>query len=117
MDFGRRKSFSFFAEDRIKLSSWPTGVAHTPMHQYYARRPLSRVGGGRARAPEHFGRARRRRRGSSSSSRRHGATASHRHDRRVLALGVVSAARPYPVPSVPRCHLPLLGSDLVYAPL
>ncbi|EES02188.2 hypothetical protein BDA96_03G006600 [Sorghum bicolor] len=40
MDFGRRKSFSFFEEDR-KSSSRPPG-AHTPVHQYYAR-----AGGGR----------------------------------------------------------------------
>ncbi|CAO2181513.1 unnamed protein product [Urochloa humidicola] len=38
MDFGRRKSFSFFEEDRIKSSSRPGGGgAHTPVHQYYAR--------------------------------------------------------------------------------
>nr|CAB3475642.1 unnamed protein product [Digitaria exilis] len=41
MDFGRRKSFSFFEEDR-KSSSRPPG-AHTPVHHhqssYYARSP------------------------------------------------------------------------------
>jgi hypothetical protein len=43
MDFGRRKSFSFFEEDR-KSSSRPG--AHTPVHQYYARAG----GGGRSPA-------------------------------------------------------------------
>ena len=45
MDFGRRKSFSFFEEDR-KSSSRPG--AHTPVHQYYARAG----GGGRSPARE-----------------------------------------------------------------
>ncbi|RLN22407.1 hypothetical protein C2845_PM07G39980 [Panicum miliaceum] len=44
MDFGRRKSFSFFEEDR--KSSRPG--AHTPVHQYYARA----AGGGRSPARE-----------------------------------------------------------------
>ncbi|XP_066308066.1 protein JINGUBANG-like [Miscanthus floridulus] len=44
MDFGRRKSFSFFEEDR--KSSRPG--AHTPVHQYYARAG----GGGRSPARE-----------------------------------------------------------------
>ncbi|CAL4978771.1 unnamed protein product [Urochloa decumbens] len=34
MDFGRRKSFSFFEEDRRPGGG---GGAHTPVHQYYAR--------------------------------------------------------------------------------
>jgi len=45
MDFGRRKSFSFFEEDR-KSSSRPG--AHTPVHQYYARA----AAGGRSPARE-----------------------------------------------------------------
>jgi WD40 repeat protein len=39
MDFGRRKSFSFFEEDR--KSARPAG-AHTPVHQYYARAAAAR---------------------------------------------------------------------------
>jgi COMPASS component SWD3 len=46
MDFGRRKSFSFFEEDR--KSSRPGAHTSTPVHQYYARAG----GGGRSPARE-----------------------------------------------------------------
>lgn len=50
MEFGRRKSFSFFEEDRIKAASRPGAGARTPVHhhqQYYAA-----GGGGRSPARE-----------------------------------------------------------------
>ncbi|TVU23021.1 hypothetical protein EJB05_32748, partial [Eragrostis curvula] len=47
MEFGRRKSFSFFEEDPKALRPGPAG-AHTPVHQYYA----GAVGGGRSPARE-----------------------------------------------------------------